>query len=429
MSGIGIGFNGADAGGRPAGGLYYGWYIVAVAFLGNFMSTGTSFYIFNAFMLPLCEARGWTRAQINIAPMLGYFFGLAAQFYYGTVFHRWGPRWLMPLGAVVSCACFFQMGRVREIGLFYFFYILLYLGHGAMGGLVANVMVSNWFVRNRGRALGLATTGISLSGVVLPYLALVLLRHTSLEMAFTWIAVLILLVGPVAGLVARTSPESCGLLPDGLPRPAGLDPESRMPVRALDLWDGPEWTLRQTAGCSAVWRLGLAYALAMMVGAGVMYQLAPRFQDQGFDQATAMTLTVLVAGLAAGGKYLWGWLCDRTEPRRVVAVLMLAQAVGLGLGLWPGGTPALVLFMLVFGVAAGGMMATYPILAADLFGRSQFPQVYRFLILFLGLQGFGYLMMGQSFSLTGSYDLAYGGFIVLSLLAAGLIAGLKRPAG
>ena len=65
--------------------VFYGWYVVAVAFLTNFMSTGTGFYIFNALMNPLCDQRGWTRSELNAAPAIGLaeraatgFFGVAA---------------------------------------------------------------------------------------------------------------------------------------------------------------------------------------------------------------------------------------------------------------------------------------------------------------------------------------------------------------
>ena len=92
------------------GRIYYGWFIVMTAFIANFMAIGTSYYIMNAFMEPLCEMHGWSRTDINIALMLGMLTSFASQFLCGTLVMRIGPRKLMLVGPVffrqspVSCS-------------------------------------------------------------------------------------------------------------------------------------------------------------------------------------------------------------------------------------------------------------------------------------------------------------------------------------
>ncbi len=158
--------------------VFYGWYVVAVAFLTNFMATGTGFYIFNALMTPLCDQRGWTRTELNAAPAIGLAVGILSSLLYGTLVTRVGPRILMFLGSIVSGFAFASLGLASKIGHFYLVCMLLYLGNGAMSGIVSNTAVSNWFVEKRGKALGLATAGISLSGAILPFLAMRILDET-----------------------------------------------------------------------------------------------------------------------------------------------------------------------------------------------------------------------------------------------------------
>ncbi|MBW2182223.1 MAG: hypothetical protein JRG81_17930, partial [Deltaproteobacteria bacterium] len=64
-------------------GVFYGWFIVAIAFIANFISVGTGFYVFNAFMEPLCEIRGWTRTDVNLALTIGMTFMLLGQIIFG----------------------------------------------------------------------------------------------------------------------------------------------------------------------------------------------------------------------------------------------------------------------------------------------------------------------------------------------------------
>ncbi|MFZ5584457.1 MAG: MFS transporter [Thermodesulfobacteriota bacterium] len=414
------------AGREPrASGLYYGWCIVGVAFLANFMSTGTSFYVFNAFLLPLCELRGWTRAEINGAPMLGFICGLLAQFGYGSLLERVGPRLLMTLGPLLSCLAFIMLGRAESLWLFYLCYVVLQIGNSAMSGIVGNTVVSNWFEARRGRAIGVATMGISLSGVALPYLALRLIAHEGIAAAALYIGLSSLVVAPLAWAVVRGGPEECGLALEG--GPAG-EPPPHLAMGGLHpgVAPGPDLDARAVLARPDFWELGLAYALGLMGAMGVMFQIAPRFQDLGLSGPWAMALTAAMALLGAIGKLAWGQFCDWWRPFRVVCALFLAKALGMGLGLMTGSVLATALFILIFGFAMGGVMSTYPILTAHIFGREGFSRVYRMLVLFLALQGFGYLVMGQSYTRTGSYDLAYACFLFLDLAAAGLIFSLGR---
>ncbi len=395
-----------------------------MACVANFMSTGTSFYVFNAFLLPLCSVRGWSRAELNLAPMLGFVGGLLAQFAYGGLLPRLGARWLMTLGPFLASLAFVLLGRVESLTLFTLCYVLLQLGNAAMSGIVSHTVLSNWFAEKRGRAIGLATTGISLSGAVLPYLGLRLIETAGLADAALVIGLGVLVVAPLAWIFIRTTPEECGLFPDGASGPPDWDDpelEGDWPSEAGDL------DARQVLAQPSFWKLGLAYAMGLSGAMGVMFQIAPRFQDLGLDSRWAMALTAAMALLGAAGKYLWGLFCDWWPPARVALCLFLAKALGLALGLASGSALATALFVLVFGFAMGGVMSTYPILTASFFGRTHFTRVYRMLVLFLSLQGVGYLIMGQSFALTGSYDLAYLVFLVLDLIAAGLLATI-RPA-
>ncbi len=141
--------------------------------------------------------------------------------------------------------------------------------------------------------------------------------------------------------------------------------------------------------------VGFAYALVLMGTVGVMFQLGPRFTDIGYDRGTAMALVSLTALIATIGKTVWGTLCDRYDPRRVVAVLMAMNGIGLCLALVPESKLALSAFILLFGFAMGGIMSTLPILVADLYGRESFASVSRFMSLFIILEVGGYMLMGH----------------------------------
>lgn len=408
-----------DGAAGPLAGVYYGWYVVAMAFLANFAAAGSQFYAFNAFMLPLCELRGWTRADINLAPIIGFICGLVGQYSYGSIISVTGPRRLMAMGALVSAAAFITLGQARELWLFYFAYVFLIMGNAAMSALVANTAVSNWFVRLRGRAMGIATSGITLAGVVLPFVAHYLLLSLGLAWAFALIGLGIACLAPLTWLVMRDSPESCGLLPDGQ-APPSRETASTPKVMAQS-WVPPS----QLVKSASFWKMGLAYGLASAGVFAVVFQLGPRFQDLGMDGDTAMVLVALTAAAGTCGKFTWGVLCDRFPPNRLGAVMFCLVGLGQILGLLASGPFTVGLFIVVFGFGMGGIMSTFPIISAWCFGRAAFASVFRLLSLFLALQAVGYVMMGGAFSLTGSYDAAYVVFVFVDMAAAALIVTVK----
>ncbi len=409
---------------------FYGWCVVGMAFVANFMSVGTNFYIFNAFMEPLCAHRGWTRTDINLALMIGTFIGFFAQLLYGTLVMRTGPRVLMTVGALLAGAAFMLLGRAQELVTFYAFYVLLFLGNGALGGIVANTAVSNWFVKKRGKAMGTATAGVSLSGAIIPFIALMILQKAGLSMSFMYIGMALLFASPIAWITIRNTPEEHGMLPDG---DAALTDQGPKPRSQETAKPGKKdftdyfWKPRRLVRTGAFWKTGMGFAFVMMGVVGVMSQLKPRFADIGFSDRTAMAMMCATALLGAMGKYVWGYFCDKVDPRRVVAALIVGNAIGLGLALIKGSTLSMGLFIIVFGFSMGGVMSTFPIIVAHFFGRESFAPVLRFVALFLMFQLMGYLIAGRSYDITGSYDSAYMIYILLDLVAAALIISIKTP--
>lgn len=412
--------------------LFYGWYIVLVACVTNFLGSGTGFYIFNAFIEPLCAAKGWTRAEINIAPMLGYIINICGVLFFGTMVYRVGPRILMTFAPLVSATAFVLMAFCTNIFLFYAAFMLLFLGIGGMSGIVTATAVSNWFVRKRGKALGIATSGVSLAGVILPPVAMDIIEKSGLMSAFLWIALVIGLSAPLSWLVVRRRPEDMGLLPDG----DAISFSTANNAASVTADDSPPcgirpsyWTFSMAIRSSTFWQIGLAYGLCMASVLGVMFQLKPRFSDVGFDDKTAMRLMAATALAGVAGKYLWARLCDNFKVRKVVVTLLALNAVGLGLLLIPQSMTAAIFFVIIYGFYMGGVVSTQPVIIADSFGREAFPTIARYVWVVVGINFVGYPIMGGSFHLTGSYDAAYVIFIIFNVCAVCLIALLKKSEG
>ena len=139
-----------------------------------------------------------------------------------------------------------------------------------------------------------------------------------------------------------------------------------------------------------------------------------------------MRLMASTTFIGALGKYFWGVICDYFDTQYVATLIAVLNGFGLVFTFIHGSLPALFLFIVLFGFTMGGIMSTYPIIIANIFGREAFPFVIRFASLFLILQIAGYFIAGQSFDRTGSYNLAYTMFLVFDLAAAVLIWSISK---
>lgn len=411
--------------------IFPGWLVVLACFMANLMATGISFYSFNAWLQPICELRGWSRTAVNIAPSLGVVIGLFMQIFYGRLIRKYGAKPIMLTGAFIAGLSFSLIGQAKTLISFYLFASLMFISTGAFNGIVPNTAVSYWFEKKRGKALGIATAGISLSGFLVPPLALFLLKKFNLEMMFIIIGALVwILVISFTALLMKKKPEDYGMLPDGIePGEKGeTGNEARFgQTRVSALSESSLPPLSYFLRTQSFWLIGLCFGLIMMPVVGVMIQLKPRFSDIGFSDQTAMAMMALTALIGTAGKYAWARLCDSFDNRKVVAIMILCQILGLIILLTGKSPLLLVLFIVLFGFGMGGVMSTFPVVVANFFGRDNFPKVYGYIAIFLLLQIGGYLLMGRSFDILGSYNYAYIAFIVINSIAIILILFAKKP--
>lgn len=402
--------------------VFYGWTIVSIVLFANYISIGTGFYIFNAFMEPLCQAKAWSRTDINLGIAGGMLSASIASFCYGMVVTKVGPRILMTVGPFVSGTAFIFLFQANNLLQFTLWCIVLFAANAAFGTLVTGTVVNNWFIEKRGRALGIATIGFSLSGASLPLLAMLILHNTDIITSTRIIGFTIMLVGPLSWIFVRNWPETYGLQPDGKEKKSIANSLDQISLENNDIW-----TAKRIFLSGNFWKIGAVYICAMMVLTGTMTQLKPRFTSQGFSDLEAMIMMAITALIGVFGKVFWGYMCDKYDPKKVIAFFLASNSLGISFSLIPNSLTATILFILIFGFAVGGASGTYPIVVSYYFGRRSFPIVMKYISLFLMLNLIGLVIDGQSFDRFGSYDPAYIFFMALDFCAIFIMLSVKSP--
>src|SRR5262249_17660810 len=200
-----------------AGSVFYGWWVVAAAFLNLFFVVGIIFYGFPRFYASFIEALGFTRAQVTQGFFLGFLIvGLPSGLLAGAIIDRIGARWVIVTGAGFVGVSLLLMARMTKLWHYEALCVLEVLGYVLAGPLANQVLVARWFRALRGRAMGIAYLGLGAGGVVAPLLVDYLIRTYGWRHALEIVAVgLITVLFPVGIWVTRSTPEESGFLPDG----------------------------------------------------------------------------------------------------------------------------------------------------------------------------------------------------------------------
>ena len=152
---------------------FAGWRMTGIAFFLDFIQVGFFFYSFGIFFMALTEEFGATRLGVSLAFMISGVVGAIFGPFIGQLLDKQSSiKPIMIVGALMLATGYGLLSQITAMWQFYFIAgTLLAIGGSTMGGQSSSKLVANWFVKKRGFALGIATMGISGSGVLMPALS------------------------------------------------------------------------------------------------------------------------------------------------------------------------------------------------------------------------------------------------------------------
>lgn len=402
--------------------FFYGWVIVGVAFVSSGIGSGAAIWGPSVLLLPMTEELGWSRAEFFSAFLVReLIIGLAAPLVGPLYDTKHGPRVLALAGAVLLGLSMTLVQNVTELWQFIALFGVLG-GIAELGGgfFISQALVPKWFVRKRGRALGISIMGVGLGALIFPSAISMLIEAVGWRGAWLWFGVGIGSIAFVLALLLRTTPEESGLLPDGgTVREAGRVDAAPPEERSL--------TRREAVRTPAFWLLLAAFSLVGLGITGFQSNWHPFLVETGFGPAEAslgIAIYGLVSGLVRPG---WGLLGERYPARYLLGGVSIATAVLILVFLNVRGVAALMPVMFMAGFIMGGYLILRALLTANYFGRAHLGAVNSlFRPIVMGIGAAGPILFGALYDLQGGYTLA---FLTAALAwgASGLIVLLAKP--
>ena len=410
---------------RRDGEVFYGVYITLLMLYVLFFSGGMGFYSYQVFIPRFEEEFGWARFQTVLpAALWAVVYGISG-FFVGAWIQRFGIRSVMVFGTIAGSVLYLAMSLMTSLWHLRLILALSGITVAATTLVPAQTVITLWFNKKRGRAMGFTLMGIGLGGLVLPPLVAWLIQQVGWRQTYqiSAAATVVLLLPPLL-LVLKNKPSDIGEVPDGRAA-AGSDAHvAHVPTGV---------PARRAVRTAAFWLLFFTYLLQLYVMAAINVNTTAFAEGVGYTPLVAPLFLAFAVGVSVPGRFLYGWLTDRIAPPILMASAGLAMAGGAAVlvlvVIWLGmsGSVPIWIFAVLQGLGIAGSTVVLPILVGRCFGDLEFGKIQG-----LVMAGFaiGVIFGGPSaaaiYDATGSYELAFILAAVIGVISA-VLALLVRP--
>jgi sugar phosphate permease len=409
----------SPASGSARRGWYYGWNIVGVCILAQVAAMGLAFNAFSLFL------HGWAQdLHVDISKlqlcMLGLTLGGAIGApVIGVLADKLAPRRLFATGLLGMALFYFAVSRATAFWQLAALYSTIGTISMALSSAIpCNAVISRWFVRRRGLALGFSAFGIGFAGVILPPIVAWALPK------FGWRAIwevgaaaLVLIVAPVVALVVRDRPTER----EGLHYVTGEASGGGHHGHG-----GPSTiTARSVLARPAFWLMVAAYVPILALQVGVLQNIAPYAASRGLSGEVAGTLVSVISVTMVASTLVLGLVSDRFGNRVPYAALAGIMALGAALLAFGSGLPTIVLACALLG-SGGGQFTLLTAALAGQFGGEGVGRAYGLCMMFVPLTQLGPFFMAKVEEVSHSYTLPLIVLAALTLVGGGLILLLRE---
>jgi MFS family permease len=393
--------------------IFYGWYVVYAVSLVMMTTAGFAFYNLPVLLDAFVAERGFSVSVASNATAIFFIAAGMAGVISGQFVDRFDPRYTIMAAATMASLALLTIGRLTEAWQLFAFYAVFGFAYGGCGLIPTTTLVARWFERRRALALSIASTGLSLGGVVVTPISVLLILNLGLAGAAPWLALAFFLgVVPATYWIVRASPLAMGLSPDGEVHDERTGPKPvphHIPLAQV-------WRSRFFIAGTAAFLFALG---AQVGGISHVYRLA----NTRVGVETAATAVALLAISSLVGRLLVGWLLLWIGSRTMTFLLMLSQTLAMTVLAFAHGASFILIAVTMFGLNTGSMLMMQPLLLAEAFGVRDYGRIYSISQL-VGVFGYaaGPALVGFLYEASGGYTVPYLAIAASSLLGMAVFA-------
>lgn len=395
--------------------LHYSWVICGVGLLMYFCNMGLCNNGFSVCLPFIEEAGHFSGTQGSMIMTVRCISSLISMFFVAKFYERVSMRWGAFLATLCSAASYFIYSLGGSISTYYIGAVMAGVGYSFGAIIPASILVNNWFVRRRGLALGISTSGTGVCSIIAPPIITRGVETLGLGVALKCVSAFILLGGAVILLLARRVPADMGLEAFG----AGESERGgKVKSHGTRCMTKGEWLFA-----------GAALVMVGAVATGGTGHFSILMTSSGFSPAVAASVFSFWGAMLIAGKFLFGYLSDRLSGKWAMVICFGLYALGgvVSLAFFGGQAAFCYLFALMTGLGISPVTVGPPVWAADLSTPDEYAHTLKSLQMCYTVGGVVFTSVpGMLYDAVGNYQSAYLMFSAFALLSTGIISILYQ---
>lgn len=403
--------------------FYYGWIVVAASSTVVFARMAPNITTLSVLIFPMSEEFGWSRTLISGSVSSGAIASLIFSPVVGWAIDRVGARLVMVISVLCLGLAMISLAWATLPITFYIAYSVGRVVFHTSAPIGSSTVASRWFIKKRGRAIGVIFLVGAIGGIVFTMLASLIVENYGLKATWIIIGLLVLTVSVAPPLLfVAERPEDIDLLPDGeILSPDDSEEISEL-VDSATLTRGSDdesWELGEAVHTRTFWIMVIMGFTLYFVHTSIGVHMGVYFRDVGLgptSTALAISLSWIVSAIGSVG---WGVVTDRVPIRYAYSLMFLIQAVSTLYLMLVGGTLGIFLAAALFGVVSSASNVIPSVMYANYFGRSSLGRIRGVgeVGVLLG-QATGPITAGILFGLQGNYDAIFTVFVLMALVCS-----------
>jgi MFS family permease len=376
--------------------IYYGWIIFIMSVLTYLFMYGLR-YSMGVFFVPLQAQFGWTEAMTaSVVTIFFWVYGVSGLFV-GRLLDKIGGRKSILVGGLLLGSGGVLSSLVNEIWHLYVTWGVIAAVGASILYILPNMILARFFQKDRGKAIGWSSIGISLGQAILVPFAAWLIIAYGWRLTYVVLGTLVIVVVCFLGyLIFRESPKSIGLEVDG------GKPFQRQTVLETRV----DWTVREAAATNVYKLMNISYFFTVGGMISLLTFMVPHIIGLGIDPLLASSAFGIIGVMSAFGSFIFGFVSDKIGRKHTIIVCAIGIAISIFASTTiPPNITLLYAWAILYGLTYGGLPEQYAAIVADYFGSKHGPSLFG-VIFFTGALGGGLLPLigGYITELTGNYS-------------------------
>lgn len=364
--------------------LFYGWFVVAGCIILNAMGTGIFSSIMGLFFPSIVAEFGYSQAQVAGIVSIAIIGGLLATGVFSKLYSKYSAKKLVLIFGVLQGASYALMSQANSLTIMYIVAVLMGVAGMGATALSAPMLITRWFDKNRGIAMGIAVGGAGLGPALMAPIVTSVIAKSGYRVGFIVLGAIIASSMIIAFMLIKDTPEEMGLKPFG--QNEGDVAKSKDDAKSTQNEEVYSYNLKEAVKTKMFYGLTLFIVIICTVVQGLLVQIPSYLNEVGLDAAKVGTVVGLYALVAGFGKMVIGFVYDKLGVFKANFIFFTFMILSFAsLLMVPTNESFVYVYVVLAGMGLGLAPVSIPLLVSILFGSKHYAAIYPVFMLMMSV--------------------------------------------